>query len=308
MLFCMSAGVLSAQETITRYIQDGNDDAWQTYYSYAGVTDTVGDMFVGGEYLSAGYTAWSTNPPHLYHYMGLRYLDIPIPPKAEIISAYIQFTSFSANTKPDKLFIRGVLDPSPAAFSSEPFDISNRHITTGYTPWNVEEWQSFIPGPAQKTPDFKYVVQLLVDQEGYTANKPMAFVIRGAYTLLADTTLPRQACSYEFGGEFYAPILTITYKTLSSDGEDGLSEALSVFPNPVEDAFSISLSGLPASKYSLGLFDMQGRPAYTICEQHFLRGDHRFELSAREMNLSPGLYILSLRSPEGESAKKIVLR
>lgn len=308
MLFCMLAGALSAQETITRYIQDGNDDAWQTYYSYAGVSDTVGDMFVDGEYLSAGYTAWSTNPPHLYHYMGLRYLDIPIPPKAEIISAYIQFTSFSANTKPDELYIRGVLDPSPAAFSSEPFDITNRHITVGYTPWYVEEWQAFIPGPAQKTPDFKYVVQLIVDQEGYTANKPMAFVIRGGYTPLADTTLPRQACSYEFGGEFYAPVLTITYKTLSSDGEDGLSEALKVFPNPVADKFSISLRGLASSTYSLCLFDMKGRPLQRICKKQFLQGDHRFELSAREMDLPPGLYILSLRSPEGESARKIILR
>ena len=308
MLFCMLSGALTAQETITRYIQDGNDDAWQTYYSYAGVTDSVGDMFVDGEYLSAGFTAWTTTPSHLYHYIGLRYLDIPIPPKAEILSAYLQFTSYSANTKPDKLYIRGVLDPSPEAFSSEPFDISNRHITDGFTPWYVEEWQSFIPGPAQKTTDFKYVVQLIVDQEGYTANKPMAFVIRGGLTSLSDTTLPRQACSYEFGGEFYAPILTITYKTLSSYGENELSEAFTVFPNPAGDEFCISLHGLSSSTYCLGLYDMQGRKVKSICEQVFMQGDHRFELSAVEMNLAPGLYLLSLRCPEGKCAKKIVLR
>ncbi|MCK5337247.1 MAG: hypothetical protein KAJ50_00500 [Bacteroidales bacterium] len=179
LLFCISIGNMHAQETVTLFIQDGNDDAWQTYYMYFPATDSVGDMFVDQHYLSMGFDAWPIDPAYLTHHIGLRFTGVPILPGSTITSAYIQFTSFIGNAKPDRIYIRGEKDPSPQAYTAEPFNITMRARTDTFVRWDIPEWQAFIPGPAQKTPNLKYVIQELIDQPEWTVNKPMAFEIYG---------------------------------------------------------------------------------------------------------------------------------
>jgi hypothetical protein len=307
-LFCFFSGYIIAQETATLYIVDGQDDAWQTYYVYIGSTDSVGDMNVDGQYLSAGFDAWMEDPPYLFHYIGLRYLNVPIPLGSTINSAAIQFTSFSANAKPDKLWIRGVMDPSPQAFSPEPFNISNRPLSESFVRWDVQEWQAFIPGPAQKTPNLKVVIQDMIDQPGYAQNKPMAFVIRGGFTLAADTTLPRQACSYEYMGDFYAPVLTIIYTAPSSVDEPAQADAIAIYPNPLRDDLHVSFTSRNTDNYYICISDMNGKMLGQVYKGYLTPGEHNLTISVEELKLDGGVYLLSLCSSRVQHTKKIIVR
>jgi hypothetical protein len=308
LLLCLVFFAINAQETINREIVSGNDDAWQTYYLYFGSTDSVGDIFVDGEYLSMGFDAWPEDPPYLTHHLGLRYINIPILPASTIHSAYIQFTSYSANKKPDKIFIRGEKNPSPPEFLDVPFNISDRIQTDTFVRWEVPEWQMMIPGPAQKTPNLKYIVQELIDQPGWTANKPMAFILSGIYTLLTDTTLPRQACSWEYMGEMYAPILTITYSDPAGIYENDQSSFLKIFPNPVKNEFSLAFTALQSGEYFLRIFNLEGQEMYSASLPHQRQDDLQIDLSASRMNLKPGVYMLSLSGPQTMAARKIIVQ
>ena len=129
LFFYLSFGYLSAQETATLFIEDGNDDAYQIYYMYFPATDSVGDMLVDQEYLSMGFDAWPIDPAYHTHHIGLRFVNVPILPGSTITSAYIQFTSFIANEKPDRIYIRGEKNPSPQSFTDEAFNITTRART-----------------------------------------------------------------------------------------------------------------------------------------------------------------------------------
>jgi len=307
-LFCFSFGMLYAQETATLFIQDGSDDAYQYYYLYFASTDSVGDIFVDQDYLSMGFDAWIEDPVYLTHHIGLRFVNVPIPPGSIISSAAIQFTSFSANAKPDRVHIRGEKNPSPQSYANEPFNITNRARTDTFVRWNMPEWQAMIPGPAQKTPNLKYIIQELIDQLGWAVNKPMAFEIYGFYTLLTDTTLPRQSCAWEYMGDMYAPILTITYIEPSSIEEQGVAQAMSVFPNPVSDKFTLSFTELMEGKYDISLFDLQGRMICSLFSGNLPVGDIQFVFSTGEYGLKAGVYLLSVQNQTNRINRKIIVR
>ena len=307
-MFFLWMFTICAQQTITREIVSGNDDAWQIYYVYVGATDSVGDIFVDGEYLSMGFDAWPEDPHYLTHHIGLRYLDIPILPGSNIHSAYIQFYSFSANAKPDKVSIRGEKNPSPQSYADVPFNITSRAVTDTFARWEMQEWQSMIPGPEQKTPNLKYVLQEVIDQPGWTANKPIAFEVYGLYTLLFDTTMPRQSCSWEFMGEMYAPVLTITYSDPAGIFDNELSEQMKIFPNPIRNEFSLLVSDLKRGEYSIRIFNLQGHKMYDAALTHQKQEDLQIELSAFNLDLHSGVYMLSLTGQEGRVVRKIVVR
>jgi len=306
-LFCFSFGILYPQETATLFIQDGNDDAYQYYYLYYGAADSVGDIFVDQEYLSMGFDAWIEDPVYLTHHIGLRFVNVPVPPGSIISSAAIQFTSFSANAKPDRVHIRGEKNPSPQSYVHEPFNITNRTRTDTFVRWEMPEWQAMIPGPAQKTPNLKYIIQELVDQPGWAVNKPMAFEIYGFYTLLTDTTLPRLACAWEYMGDMYAPILTIIYIEPSSIEEPEFAQSMRVFPNPVTDIFTLSFTELMEGKYDISLFDLQGRMICSLFSGNLTQGDIQFTFSSEEYNLQKGVYLLSVQNQVNRIHRKIIV-
>lgn len=308
LFFYLSFGYLSAQETATLFIEDGNDDAYQIYYMYFPATDSVGDMFVDQEYLSMGFDAWPIDPAYHTHHIGLRFVNVPILPGSTITSAYIQFTSFIANEKPDRIYIRGEKNPSPQSFTSEAFNITTRARTDTFVQWDLPEWQAFIPGPAQKTPNLKYVIQELIDQAEWTVNKPMAFEIYGVYTLLTDTTLPRQSCAWEYMGDMYAPVLTINYNEPASVDEQELAKGMNIFPNPILNTFTVSFTELQAGHYEICMYDLSGQQACTVHEGQLDHGDHEFRLSAGELNLQPGIYFVSLSGETGNMVRKIVVK
>lgn len=307
LIFCISIGFINAQETITLYIQDGNDDAFQKYYLYFESTDSVGDIFVDKEYLEMGFNAWPEDPPFYTYHIGLRYVNVPIPLGSEIVSAHIQFTSYIANIKPDKVIIRGEKNPSPQSFADVDFNITNRQLTDSYIIWELEEWQAFIPGPAQKTPNLNEIVQEIIDQPDWAENKPMAFIIGGYYTLLSDTTMPRQATSYEFGGEFYAPILEIKYKKPALIHELSFARSVSIYPNPVSNKFTVSLTELQKGEYEISLHSIIGQKTHLFHKEFLSTENHELIFNKDELNLQPGVYIISIKNEKATFSQKMVI-
>lgn len=83
---------------------------------------------------------------------------------------------------------------------------------------------------------------------------------------------------------------------------------MTLFPNPVNDNFTISLAELPKGFYEIALFDMYGRKVTIIYNGNLVYGDHQFHLSAVEINLKQGIYLLSLKGEGLDLSQKLIVR
>ncbi len=301
LLICISFSFLNAQETINLYITDGNDDAYQLYNADVG-WPPVGEMFVDAENLFMGHS-WE---PGRYYKIGLRYQSVPIPQGSTIESAYIQFYAYEANSDTTGIKVSCEKNPNPLPFTSVDYNISDRENTHSEL-WAVSEWQAFVPGPNQRTHNIKSIVQKVIDMEGWVKNNPMVFRFSGTSNYL-DDDYPKAACSWEFGGEFYAPVLTITYTAPASVDEQELAKALNIFPNPVSDNFTISFDELKEGEYDISLFDLQGKQLHQIHDGWLSQGDHHFELSAMDINMPQGVYLLSISGNKHVINRKIIIQ
>lgn len=301
-LFGISFSFLSAQETIDLYILDGNDDAYQLYRDPAWENPT-GEMFVDAMNLFMGHS-WD---PVMYYQIGLRYQSVPIPPGSTIESAYIQFYSFEANNDTTGIRVYCERNVNPLPFTGVDYNISDRERTNHNEYWVASEWQAFIPGPNQRTHNILDIVQEIIDLDDWTENNPMVFLFKGTNPGFGEV-YPKAACSWEFGGEFYAPVLTITFTAPAGLDEEQLAKFLQVFPNPVSDKFTISFEELKEGVYDISLFDLQGKQLHKIYDGWLSQGDHHFELSVADMNILQGIYLLNIRGNNHVVNRKIIIQ
>lgn len=171
-----------------RSIEAGNNDCGKRYrwypsarwlFSTLGVYCFVGRYQVGSNYYRQGG-------------MGLRYLDIPLPPGQPIHSATLTVTANGTwpgegvNSK-----IRGELAPDPSHFT-DLTDFNARPRTVSETPWdNIEH---FLANEEYTSPDFSEVIQEIIDQPGWAPGNPLVIFwddfdnrTVGGYTLCRHT-------------------------------------------------------------------------------------------------------------------------
>ena len=118
--------------------------------------------------------------------IGLRFVNIALPPGAQILSASVQFTVDNDNPDPQDLSVRifGELSPNAAQFVRVDFNISSRPMTDASISvlWDIPIWtqadaDAQLAGPAQRTPDLASILQAIVDQPGWAAGNALGIFI-----------------------------------------------------------------------------------------------------------------------------------
>jgi len=144
--------------------------------------------------------------------VGLQFRNLAIPNQAIITNAYIQFTTDEGGSEATDLVIHAENQDSCHSFTTTPFDVSKRDMTTNAVNWLPPSWSIFNAAAAdQQTPDLSALVQEVVNRTGWKSGNPMSFIITG--------TGKRTAHSYN-GSAAKAPKLFITYTELCTFYKD----------------------------------------------------------------------------------------
>lgn len=153
-------------------------------------------------------------PPEPRQAVGLRFLNIGIPPQSTISSASIQFMVDEADDEDTTVRIYGELSPNSGPFTLVPSDISGRPRTTNSVLWSdIPLWTNEgDSGPDQLTPDLSALVQEIIDQPSWAMGNAMTFVILP--DPIDDNTGERTAISFDkaMGNPaFNPPILNVEF-------------------------------------------------------------------------------------------------
>lgn len=135
--------------------------------------------------------------------IGLRFRDFSLPQGVTVSKAWIQFQADETTSILTNLLIQAETTGNAAPFSPNLFDLSNRSLSLTVVDWSPPAWE--IVGEAseaQKTPDIKSLIQMIVDQPDWNSGNALVIVITG--------TGERVAESFE-GDSSAAPKLFIEY-------------------------------------------------------------------------------------------------
>lgn len=134
--------------------------------------------------------------------IGLRFRNLGVPPRATITSAQIQFTAAGASGESTALQIHIVSSPNAAPFGPPAIDLGTLPLVPGNVAWAPGPWgDAGDAGSDQQTPDLASLLQVIVNEPGYTTDSAVAFIIQGDGV--------RRASAFESSRK--APYLTVAY-------------------------------------------------------------------------------------------------
>lgn len=123
--------------------------------------------------------------------VGLRFVNVAIPPDSTIVSARVQLTadqSFNDNgTTATTLAIIGEAADNAAPFTTTPFNLSSRNATMAAVGWNPPAWAVNQSGAAQRTPELKTIIQEIVNRAGWQSGNALALQLSGVGRREAET-------------------------------------------------------------------------------------------------------------------------
>ena len=162
------------------------------------------DLYSG--YLPLGYD-WV-----IEEMVGIRFQNVRIPQSASIEEAYVQFTARGATTGACTLTIRGQKSPNASAFSTSPYNISNRLTTDAYEEWNSVDWNTGEQaGAGERTPNIgPTIIEEIVGQtgpNGWQSGNSLVIIITGTGTRKAWSCDGKSGTRYV--GYNYAPVLYV---------------------------------------------------------------------------------------------------
>ena len=137
-------------------------------------------------------------------WVGMRFRDVALPPRAVITRAYIQFTVDEAQSNSTSVTLYGQAADNPAAFAATTANISARPRTAATVAWNnIPAWNTLgAAGNDQRTPDLKAIVQEIVNRPGWASGN--------ALVMMLDGNGHRTANSYDLSANG-APQLVVEY-------------------------------------------------------------------------------------------------
>jgi len=182
-------------------------DVWSQRVAFGfedGEEANDGDMELQSSHLDLGVSRFSI----------IRYRDVNIPQGANIVEAYVQFTSgrrFETNSC--SVTIQAEDQDASGSPSSRDRNISTRLRTSASVRWDIPGWrESALSGPDQRTPDLSAVIQEVVSRSGWEAGSSLSLIFNTV------SGSRRSAKSFEsdpaLSGE-----LTIVYSFDSSTGD-----------------------------------------------------------------------------------------
>ncbi len=135
--------------------------------------------------------------------VGMRFVDVAVPPGATIVEAYVQFQVDETDSEATALTIRGQRSDHAPAFGSNSRNISSRPLTQASVAWMPPAWTSVgAAGPDQRTPNLASVLQEIVGQPGWQSGNALALIVSG--------TGERTAESHD-GNASAAPLLHVAW-------------------------------------------------------------------------------------------------
>jgi hypothetical protein len=136
--------------------------------------------------------------------VGMRFANVPVPPGATILAAWVQFQVDEAGSAAAALVVQGDSRLEPPAFTTGAGNVSSRPRTAAAVSWSPAAWPTVgAAGTAQRTASLVPLIQELVNRPGWTAGKAIALIVTG--------TGARVAEAFE-GLPTAAPILHIDYR------------------------------------------------------------------------------------------------
>jgi len=136
------------------------------------------EHYVGGSIDSAGssdlempYEDTGKGSPQV---VGLRFLNVDVPPGANITNAYIEFVCDETKdgSLPVSLIIEGEPNPDPPTFTS---DIIGRPRTTANVVWEPEDWTA--SRQVSQTSDITSIIQEIINQPGWASGNSLVIII-----------------------------------------------------------------------------------------------------------------------------------
>src|SRR5215468_4739442 len=115
-------------------------------------------------------------------FIGLRFPDVQIPKGSQIFGANIQFTAAPGSTLGTlTVFITAEATDNAGPFSTAPGSLGTLPRTGSNVQWDlINPWTTGAAGLDQFTPNFKTVVQEVVNQPQWAAGNALVVLIRGA--------------------------------------------------------------------------------------------------------------------------------
>ncbi len=169
-------------------------------------TDDAEQRSDGSMYLNSSDLELTTDGTRLQT-VGVRFVNIQIPPGATILNAYLQFEVDQTDSSATALIIHGEDVADAAGFSSAINNITSRGLTSASVAWNPVSWTVVNAQTVdQRTPNLSTVVQEIVSRSDWQTGNDLAIIISGSGERTAES----------FDGEAAAaPLLHVNY-TLDS--------------------------------------------------------------------------------------------
>jgi uncharacterized protein YjiK len=135
--------------------------------------------------------------------VGMRFVNLTIPPGATITAAYVQFRVDEVSTDATSLTVAGEAAGDAATFSATTHNVSSRARTSATVAWVPASWPTTnAVGVDQRTPDLSAVVQEIIGRSGWASGNALVMIVTGSGRRTADS----------FDGGF-GPILHVEYSS-----------------------------------------------------------------------------------------------
>jgi PKD repeat protein len=134
--------------------------------------------------------------------VGMRWINLTIPPGASITAAWIQFSAKESQSVATSLTLRAQAADDAPTFTTAFANVSSRPRTLASTSWAPVPWNAGEVGPNQRTPDLSGSIQEVVNREGWLNGHALVMIVNG--------TGHRTAWAYD-GNAAAAPLLHVEF-------------------------------------------------------------------------------------------------